>query len=117
MIQDVKRYFSSLGRENEVLEFSQSSATVALAAKALGVSLCRIAKTLSLKKGDSALLLVVAGDARIDNRKFKAHFSSKARMLSPQDAFQQTGHIVGGVCPFALKNPLPIYLDLSLQRF
>lgn len=117
MIQDVKKYFASLNRESEIIEFSQSSATVTLAAEALGVPPRRIAKTLSLKDGEGALLLVVAGDARIDNKKFKARFSQKARMLSAEDTLLQTGHPVGGVCPFALKNPLPVYLDESLRRF
>lgn len=117
MIQDVKKYFASLNRDSEIIEFSQSSATVTLAAEALGVPPRRIAKTLSLKDGEGALLLVVAGDARIDNKKFKARFSQKARMLSAEDTLSQTGHPVGGVCPFALKNPLPVYLDESLRRF
>lgn len=117
-IERVKAYFASLGREADVQEFSVSSATVALAAQALGVAEARIAKTLSFYSEDVALLIVAAGDAKIDNAKFKQQFGRKAKMLSPEDVQRLTGHAIGGVCPFALAQPEPpVYLDISLRRF
>lgn len=117
-IERVKAYFASLGREADVQEFSVSSATVALAAQALGVAEARIAKTLSFYSEDGALLIVAAGDAKIDNAKFKQQFGRKAKMLSPEDVQRLTGHAIGGVCPFALAQPEPpVFLDISLRRF
>ena len=116
-VDNVRAYLKEKGVQSPVMEFNQSSATVALAAVALNVEEGRIAKTLSLKGPEGALILVVAGDARIDNKKFKQQMGHKAKMLSHDEALEITGHPVGGVCPCALKNPLPIYLDRSLQRF
>ena len=117
-IERVRAYFASLGREADVQELSVSSATVTLAAQALGGEEARIAKTLSFYQGDGALLIVAAGDAKIDNGKFKRQFGHKAKMLSPEDVQRLTGHTIGGVCPFALAQPEPpVYLDVSLQRF
>ena len=117
-VQAVKEYLSRWNRQDDVMEFDVSSATVELAAQAVGVIPARIAKTLSLRDGeDGCLLLVTAGDARIDNKRFKAAFSQKARMLSAEQAKAFTSHAVGGVCPFALAQPLPVYLDVSLKRF
>lgn len=116
-IDAVRQHFKKWNRDGDILEFEESSATVELAARALGVEQVRIAKTISLKDGDSAILLVVAGDARIQNSKFKAEFKFKPRMLTAEDVLAFTGHMVGGVCPFGLKNALPVYLDVSLRRF
>ena len=116
-IDKVKAFFRPLGREQDVQEFTVSSATVELAAAALGVEPARIAKTLSFQDGDSCLLIVAAGDAKIDNQKFKAVFGMKAKMLSPDDALRLTGHAVGGVCPFALPEGVRVCPDVSLRRF
>lgn len=116
MIDDVRRYLEAFGWADRVQEFDVSSATVELAAKALQCDPRRIAKTLSFK-GEPALLVVAAGDARIDNRKFKAVFGMKAKMLSPEEVERFTGHRIGGVCPFALPEGTAVYLDASLQRF
>ncbi len=116
-IENVKAYLAQWGREKDVLEFPVSSATVDLAAAALQVIPARIAKTLTFQQGESCLLVVAAGDARIDNKKFKAAFGIKPKMLDPETALEQTGHAVGGICPFALKENLPVYLDVSLKRF
>lgn len=116
-IEKVKAYFASVGMAARVQEFDVSSATVALAAEALGVEPGRIAKTLSFVKGDSAILIVAAGDAKVDNPKFKARFGLKAKMLTPEDAVRLVGHAVGGVCPFAANEGIPVYLDESLRRF
>lgn len=116
-IEAVKAYFHTLGRENEIQELTLSSATVELAAQALNVEPSRIAKTLSFVDGEGCLLVVAAGDAKIDNQKFKAAFGFKAKMLSPDDALRLTGHAVGGVCPFALPESVQVYLDISLKRF
>ncbi|HBU12998.1 MAG TPA: EBSC protein [Clostridiales bacterium] len=116
-IEKVKEYLRAFGRAGDVLEFDQSCATVELAARAVGVLEQRIAKTLSFQDGEGALLVVCAGDARLDNKKFKAEFGFKARMLSPEDALRHTGHAVGGVCPFALPEGVAVYLDASLRRF
>lgn len=118
-IEKVKSYFASLGREQEVREFPVSSATVELAAQALSVEPARIAKTLSFQgeTADSCLLLVTAGDRKIDNSKFKHFFGKKARMLTPDQALTLTGHSVGGICPFANPDGAKVYLDVSLQRF
>jgi len=116
-LENVKLYFEKYGREKDIIELDSSTATVELAAQSLNVEPARIAKTISLKNGDSAILIVTAGDAKIDNSKFKAEFNMKAKMLSPEEALEYTGHEIGGVCPFGLKNNLPVFLDISLKRF
>ena len=116
-IEKVKAYFDTLGMLDRVMEFPVSSATVELAAQALGVDSCRIAKTLSFSVNDQPVLVVAAGDARIDNAKYKAFFHAKAKMLSHEEAAQLIGHAVGGVCPFAVNEGVAVYLDASLKRF
>jgi len=116
-IEKVKAYFASVGLADRVQEFTVSSATVALAAEALGCEPARIAKTLSFVSGDGAILIVAAGDAKVDNAKFKACFGMKAKMLTPEDAIRLVGHAVGGVCPFVVNEGVPVYLDESLKRF
>ncbi len=117
-IEDVKKYLDRWGRGKDVKEFNVSSATVDLAARAVGVIPARIAKTLSFKATAGCLLLVTAGDSRVNNAAFKSRFGFKARMLAPEEALTLTGHAVGGVCPFALpKADVEVYLDVSLQRF
>lgn len=117
-IDNVRRYLDQWGRGKDVMEFAASSATVMLAAQALGVDSARIAKTLSFKTAAGCILLVAAGDSRVNNRKYKERFGHKAKMLSPEEAFTLTGHPVGGICPFALPaNHIEIYLDNSLKRF
>ena len=116
-IQRVKDYFRALGLEDRVLEFDVSSATVDLAAQALGCQPCRIAKTLSFLVDGHAILIVAAGDAKVDNPKYKAQFGTKAKMLTPQEAEELVGHAVGGVCPFAVNQGVTVYLDQSLKRF
>ena len=114
----VKEYLKNFGLDNKVREFEVSSATVELAAEALSTEGARIAKTISLAKKEGGCILVVcAGDYKIDNRKFKDKFGFKATMLSPDDALAMTGHAVGGVCPFALPEGVEVYLDESLKRF
>ena len=114
----VHAYLDSFGVADRMLSFSVSSATVALAAQALNVEPARIAKTLSfLLKDNRCLILVAAGDARVDNAKFKACFGEKARMLPPELVVEKTGHPVGGVCPFALNTEAAVYLDDSMKRF
>ena len=116
-IERVKDYFRTLGMEKRVWEFETSSATVELAAETLGVRPARIAKTLSFALGEGCVLVVAAGDARVDNRKFKDQFGTKAKMLAYDEVERLTGSEVGGVCPFALPKPTPVYLDVSLKRF
>lgn len=116
-IEAVKAYFSQFDMERRIVEFEVSSATVDLAAQALGVAPQRIAKTISLRNNEGCLLVVAAGDAKVDNQKFKQKFQMKARMLTPDEALQFTGHAVGGICPFAVPKDVPIYLDASLKRF
>jgi len=117
-LEKVKEYFAPLGRTEDIMEFSASSATVELAAKALNVAPARIAKTLSFKVNDVCVLVVTAGDAKIDNAKYKAIFGVKAKMLTPEEALAFTGHAVGGICPFGIENEKVIcYTDKSLQRF
>lgn len=116
-IESVKAYFQKWGMENQIREFSVSSATVELAAQALGCEPCRIAKTLSFYAEDGCILVVAAGDAKVDNAKFKQQFGIKAKMLSPAEVENLVGHAVGGVCPFAVKETAKVYLDLSLKRF
>ena len=116
-IDKVKEYFSKYGMADRVQEFDVSSATVELAAQALGCEPCRIAKTLSFLVDGRALLVVTAGDAKIDNPKYKARFGTKAKMLSPDEAVSLVGHAVGGVCPFGINDGVTVYLDESLKRF
>ena len=116
-IDKVKEYFRQYNMEDKIREFEVSSATVALAAQALGCEGKRIAKTLSFLVDDKALLVVAAGDAKIDNPKYKATFSCKAKMLSYEQVEEYVGHAVGGVCPFAIPDTVPVYLDESLKRF
>lgn len=116
-IDIVKVHLKKWGRDVDIIELKTSSATVELAAQALGVEPGRIAKTISFKDKDGALLIVAAGDAKTDNSKFKAQFGFKAKMLTPDEALQYTGHAVGGVCPFGIKDNVPVFLDISLKRF
>ena len=116
-IEKVRTYFQTLGIADRIQEFPVSSATVELAAQALGVEGKRIAKTLSFLVGDVCILIVAAGDAKIDNPKFKAQFHTKAKMLPPEDVPSYVGHAVGGVCPFVVKAGVKVYLDESLRRF
>ena len=116
-IEKVKAYFASKGMLERVMELEVSSATVDLAAQALGVDGSRIAKTLSFSVDGKPVLVVAAGDARIDNPKFKAFFHTKAKMLSHEEAARLIGHAVGGVCPFAVNEGVAVYLDESLKRF
>jgi len=116
-IQAVRDYFRPLGREQDILEFDSSSATVELAAQAVGVIPARIAKTLSFLVDDSCVLIVTAGDAKIDNSKYKGLFHCKAKMLTPEQVQQFTGHAIGGVCPFGNPAGMRTYLDVSMQRF
>mgnify|MGYP000781996951 FL=1 len=116
-IEKGRAYFRQFGMEDRVREFDVSSATVELAALALGVEGARIAKTLSFKKDDSCILILAAGDARIDNHKFKEKFHMKAKMLAPDEVLSIVGHPVGGVCPFGINDGIDVYLDESLKRF
>ena len=116
-VERVKEYFRGKGIEKRILEFDVSSATVELAAEALHCEGKRIAKTLSFHVGDRIVLIVTAGDVKIDNQKYKAQFGAKARMLSCEEAEPLTGHPVGGVCPFAVNAGVEVYLDGSLRRF
>ena len=116
-LERAKRYLAGYGRDGDVLEFETSSATVELAAQAVGCEPERIAKTLSFAVGDRVALVVCAGDTRIANPKFKARFGCKAKMLSADKAEKRIGHAVGGVCPFGVKDECDVYLDESLRRF
>lgn len=116
-IEKVKAFFAEKGMESQVLEFPVSSATVELAAQALGCEPARIAKTLSFLVDGEAILIVAAGDARIDNKSYKTYFSAKAKMLGHDDVESMVGHAVGGVCPFAVNPGVKVYLDQSLKRF
>ena len=116
-VEKVKEYFKKYNIENRIQEFEESSATVELAAKALNCEPKRIAKTLSFKVGDEPILIVVAGDAKIDNAKYKAQFNKKATMLKFDEVENLIGHAVGGVCPFAINEGVKVYLDDSLKRF
>ncbi len=116
-IEKVKAYFRKYGMEERVQEFDESSATVELAAKALHCEPQRIAKTLSFMLENGAVLIVAAGDAKIDNSKYKAKFGKKAKMLSTDEVETLVGHAVGGVCPFAANEGVEVYLDVSLKRF
>ena len=116
-IEKGRAYFRALGIEDRVMEFDVSSATVELAAKAIGVEPEMIAKTLSFKKGDGCILVIAAGDARVDNRKFKDAFHMKAKMPTADEVLALVGHPVGGVCPFGINDGVEVYLDESLRRF
>lgn len=116
-IERVRAFFETKGMAERIQEFEVSSATVALAAEALHCEGCRIAKTLSFHVGEKVVLVVAAGDAKIDNAKYKAFFGAKAKMLAYEEAEILIGHAVGGVCPFAVNEGVEIYLDESLKRF
>ena len=116
-IERVRAYLQTRGMADRIQEFDVSSATVELAAIALGVEGQRIAKTLSFKLGDRVLLVVAAGDAKVDNSRYKATFGGKAKMLTADEAVTLVGHAVGGVCPFAVNDGVEVYLDESLKRF
>lgn len=116
-IEKVRAYFRPLGREQDILEFPVSSATVELAAQAVGVIPARIAKTLSFLVEDGCVLIVTAGDTKVDNSKFKALFHTKAKMLTAEQVSAFTGHAIGGVCPFGNPPGVRTYLDISMQRF
>jgi len=116
-IEKGRAYFRQFGMEDRVLEFDVSSATVELAATAVGVEPARIAKTLSFKTEDGCILILCAGDARIDNKKYKAKFGLKAKMLTPEEVLELVGHPVGGVCPFGINDGVKVYLDDAMKRF
>lgn len=117
-LESVKAHFKQWNREQDVMVFDTSSATVELAAETLGVIPARIAKTISFRgEGEKAILIVAAGDTKIDNKKFRQTLGFKPRMLNPDEVLEQTGHAIGGVCPFGLKNELDVYLDVSMKRF
>ena len=116
-VDKVKKYFSQYGMDSRILEFDVSSATVDLAAAALNCEPGRIAKTLSFMVQDTPILIVSAGDVKIDNAKYKAFFGKKAKMLTADQVMELVGHAVGGVCPFALKDGVTVYLDASLKKY
>lgn len=116
-IEKVRPYLEERGMADRIKEFDVSSATVELAAAALGCEGKRIAKTLSFMVNGKAILIVAAGDAKVDNAKYKAFFGVKAKMLTPDEAVELVGHAVGGVCPFAVNEDVRVYLDISLKRF
>lgn len=116
-IETARAHFRTLGIEDRILEFDTSSATVELAAHALRVDPAQISKTLSFRTEKGCMLLICSGDARIDNQKFRDHFYLKAKMLSPDEVDDMVGHPVGGVCPFGIKEGIPVYLDESMLRF
>ncbi len=116
-IDSVRDFLKSSAPDAVLIEQTASTATVAEAARALGVEPARIAKTIALSSGNAQLLIVASGDARIDNRKFKSRFDQRPRMLDADTTERVTGHPVGGVCPFALATPLPVYCDRSLEAF
>lgn len=116
-LQSVREFFAEHAPDITIIELEQSTATVALAAAAHHVEPGQIAKTLSLKIKDQAILVVAKGDARLDNKKLKTTFGAKARMLSSDEVVVLTGHPIGGVCPFGLENPLTVYCDISLQQY
>ena len=116
-IESVRAFFQANAPEIEIIETPESSATVALAAAAHGVAPEQIAKTICLRVGETVLLVVTSGTARLDNRKFKDRFGGKGRMLDAEEVVAMTSHPVGGVCPFGLPTPLPVYCDESLRQF
>jgi prolyl-tRNA editing enzyme YbaK/EbsC (Cys-tRNA(Pro) deacylase) len=115
--ESVRAWLAAHAPELELIEVEESAATVATAAQALKVEPGQIAKTLAIRAGDQVFLLVTRGDARLDNGKSKAEFGARPRMLGPEETLAITGHPIGGVCPFGLASPLPVYLDVSLQPF
>ena len=116
-IEKVRAYFKTLGIEDRIQEFDVSSATVELAAQALGCDEARIAKSITMNVNGECVIIVTAGDVKIDNQKYKAEFLTKAKMLTHEQALEMTGHAVGGICPFALNDGCRVYLDESLKRF
>ena len=116
-IEKVREYFRTYGIDDQILEFDCSSATVELAAQALGCEPARIAKSLSFKIDERTILIIAAGDAKVDNKKYKAFFGAKAKMLTPDEALERIGHGVGGICPFGVNEGVEVYLDESLKRF
>ena len=117
-IEEVRSYLSRWNKDKDIIEMDISTATVELAAAALGVIPARIAKSISLRaSGENAMMVVTAGDMKLDNRKFRGHFGFKPKMLNPEEALAFTGHAIGGVCPFALPPGLEVYLDASMKRF
>ncbi|NYT34019.1 YbaK/EbsC family protein [Rhizobium sp. WYCCWR 11128] len=116
-LESVRAFLSAHAPDIEIIETAESSSTVALAAEAHGVEPAQIAKTICLRVGEQMMLVVVGGTARLDNRKFKDTFGAKGRMLDAEEVVAVTSHPVGGVCPFGLPSPLPIYCDISLKRF
>ena len=116
-IEKAREYLRARGFEDKIQEFTVSSATVELAAQALGVEGARIAKTMSFRIGEEAILIVAAGDVKIDNRKYKDKFRTKAKMLAPDEVEALIGHAIGGVCPFGINEGVTVYLDESLKRF
>ena len=116
-IEKVRSYFQTLGIAERIMEFDVSSATVELAAQAVSVEGARIAKTLSFLLGDGCILIVAAGDAKIDNKKYKAKFGAKAKMLAPDEVEERIGHAIGGVCPFGIKEGVRVYLDETLKKY
>ena len=113
----VKEYFRNFGMEAQILEFDVSSATVELAAQAVGCEPARICKSLSFKIDERTILILTAGDAKVDNKKYKAFFSAKAKMLAPDEVIERIGQAIGGVCPFAVNEGVEVYLDESMKRF
>ncbi len=116
-IERAREYLKKFGADGRIMEFETSSATVELAAKAIGCEPCMIAKSLTFNVGGECVMVVVAGDAKVDNRKFKETFGVKAKMLSPQEVEEMVGHGVGGVCPFGINDGVKVYLDVSMKRF
>ena len=117
-IEKVREYLKKYGKEHNILEFSESIASVELASKAAGVIPARIVKTLSFKSENGCILICAAGDTKIDNKKFKDYFSIKAKMLTPEEVVEFTGHAIGGVCPFGIDNPqVQVFCDESIRRF
>jgi prolyl-tRNA editing enzyme YbaK/EbsC (Cys-tRNA(Pro) deacylase) len=116
-LASVRQWLTENAPDLRLIEVEETTATVDTAAKALGVEPGRIAKTLAVRAGEHLFLLCTRGDARLDNRKCKDEFGARPRMLGPEETFEITGHPVGGVCPFGLKTPLPVYLDVSLKPF
>ena len=116
-IENVREYFKKFGIENQILEFDVSSATVELAALAVGCEPEKIAKSMTFNVDGGCVMIIAAGDVKIDNAKYKAEFHTKAKMLSAEEALEKTGHAVGGICPFALNEGCSVFLDESLKRF
>lgn len=116
-IEKVREYFKQFGMEDRILEFDVSSATVELAALAVGCEPEKIAKSMTFNINGECIMIIAAGDVKIDNAKYKAEFHTKAKMLTADEALEKTGHAVGGICPFALKEGCTVYLDESLKRF